>query len=98
MTVSWFMYVVRLEAGRDRDDVARTLARRGIPTRPYFWPIHLQPAYRERFGFERGAYPHAEAAGDSVLAIPFHGGITADDVDRVCDALQQVVSRTEAVR
>jgi perosamine synthetase len=85
-TISWFLYVVRVDNGY-RDELARELAARGVPTRPYFWPIHLQPPYRERFGFERGAYPHAERAGDSLLALPFHGNLTEDDVDYVCEAI-----------
>jgi perosamine synthetase len=85
-TISWFLYVVRVDNGY-RDELARDLVARGVPTRPYFWPIHLQPPYRERFGFERGAYPHAEGAGDSLLALPFHGNLTEDDVDYVCEAI-----------
>lgn len=87
MTISWFVYVVRVDNGCNRDELARDLAARGVPTRPYFWPIHLQPPYQERFGFERGAYPHAEAAGDSLLALPFHGNLTEDEVDYVCEAI-----------
>ena len=43
---SWFVYVVRLDPSLDRDHVIRELERRGIPARPYFPPIHLQPYYR----------------------------------------------------
>src|SRR5438067_11034469 len=63
--MSWFVYVVRLQPGSDRDQVIRELERCGIPARPYFPPIHLQPFYREKFGFRRGDFPVAEAAGDA---------------------------------
>jgi perosamine synthetase len=89
-TISWFLYVVRVNNGGNRDELARDLAARGVPTRPYFWPIHLQPPYQERFGFERGSYPHSEAAGDSLLALPFHGNLTEDDIDYVCEAIAAV--------
>lgn len=84
MVISWFIYVVRVEDGVDRDTLADRLATRGIPTRPYFWPIHLQPPYQQRFGYKRGMYPHSEAAGDSLLALPFHGRMTEAQVDFVC--------------
>ena len=45
MNISWFIYVIRVENGINRDALAADLAARGIPTRPYFWPIHLQPPY-----------------------------------------------------
>jgi perosamine synthetase len=98
MNMSWFIYVIRVEDGISRDALAADLAARGIPTRPYFWPIHLQPPYVERFGFEPGAYPHAEAAGNSLLAFPFHGKLTADEVDYICDSLAAAVAQTAGVR
>ncbi len=88
MTPSWFIYVVRVAADIDRDALAARLGARGIPTRPYFWPIHLQPPYRERFGFEAGMFPHCEAAGEALLALPFHGRMSESEVELVCDALE----------
>ena len=98
MTVSWFIYVVRVADGMNRDALAARLAARGIPTRPYFWPIHLQPPYRERFGFTPGMYPHSEAAGDALLALPFHGRMTESEVDLVCDALAEAMGSSLSPR
>ncbi len=87
MQLSWFVYIIRLAEGIDRDRLQAALAARGIDSRPYFPPIHLQPVYRETFGFRPGMFPHAEAAGASLLALPFHGNLTAEDIDCVCDAV-----------
>lgn len=92
MIASWFVYVVRLDPRIDRDALALRLDARGVPTRPYFWPIHLQPFYQERFGYQRGMYPHAEAAGDSMIALPFHGRMSEDEVDFVCHALASEIA------
>jgi perosamine synthetase len=92
MTVSWFLYIISVQEGLDRDELAADLASRGIPTRPYFWPIHLQPPYRKRFGFAPGAFPHSEAAGNSLLALPFHGGLTEDEVDYICESLSEAIA------
>ena len=59
--VDWFVYVIRLDPGVDRDRMIDQLATRGVPARPYFSPIHLQPLYRERFGFREGDFPVTEA-------------------------------------
>lgn len=96
MTVSWFIYVVRVAEEIDRDALASRLEARGIPTRPYFWPIHLQPPYRERFGFEPGMYPHADAAGEVLLSLPFHGQMSETQVDRVCEALAEELDTERA--
>lgn len=96
MSVSWFIYVVRVDEGVDRDALAARLEARGIPTRPYFWPIHLQPPYQQRFGFRRGMFPHSEAAGDSLLALPFHGRMTAAQVDYVCACVAEEAYRVSS--
>ena len=52
---------------------ASSIARRtrGVPARPYFSPIHLQPFYRERSDFRAGDFPVTErvAALDARAAI-----------------------------
>jgi dTDP-4-amino-4,6-dideoxygalactose transaminase len=91
--MSWFVYVVRLAPGLDRDDVIGRLERRGVPARAYFPPIHLQPFYRERFGFKPGDFPIAERVGASTLALPFFGTMPEDQVDTVCGALLEVLDQ-----
>lgn len=88
--MSWFVYVVRCEVSRDQlmDD----LKRRGIPSRPYFTPIHLQPFYQERFGWRRGDLPNTELAGDTFLALPFSGVMTEAQVDYVCQQLRECIA------
>ncbi|ODS58177.1 MAG: polysaccharide biosynthesis protein [Acidobacteria bacterium SCN 69-37] len=81
--MSWFVFVIRLAPDIDRDAVMATLHAAGIPSRPYFSPIHLQPFYREAFGYTEGDFPHTEAAGRSALALPFHPRLTDDDLDVV---------------
>src|SRR5207244_391540 len=95
MRISWFLYIVRVAEGIDRDALMATLAARGIPTRPYFWPIHLQPPYQKRFAFHPGAYPHTETAGHDLLALPFHGNLTEGEIDHVCESIAEVVARRE---
>ncbi len=41
--MAWFVYVVTLEAGLDRDALMAAMEARGIPVRGYFPPVHLQP-------------------------------------------------------
>jgi perosamine synthetase len=90
-TVDWFVYVVRLDPSIDRDSVIRALADDGVPSRPYFSPIHLQPFYRERFGFRPGDFPIAERVAASTLALPFSSRLDADQVTLVADALTAAV-------
>ena len=90
---SWFVYVVRLEPESLRDLVMKELQTRGIQSRVYFPPIHLQPFYRKQFGYGRGDFPITEAAGDSCLALPFSSLMSEAQVDQVCRELQLLVGQ-----
>jgi len=90
-TRTWFLYTIRLAPEIDRDGLMEGLATRGIVTRPYFWPIHLQPFYRERFGFREGDFPAAEAAGRTMLALPMSPNLSDAEVDYVCSAVAELV-------
>jgi dTDP-4-amino-4,6-dideoxygalactose transaminase len=89
---SWFVYVIRFDAGLDRDAIARRLLEREIPSRPYFTPIHLQPYFVERFGYEAGDFPVTEDLGRRTLAVPFSSVMTEDQVDAVCRALREAMA------
>lgn len=92
--MSWFVYVVRILPPAQRDTVVRLLAEFGIPSRPYFTPIHLQPFYREQFGYRGGEFPVTEHLGSVSLALPFSSVMTEAQVDAVCEALCDAVRRS----
>ena len=89
--VSWFVYVIRFAQGLDRDAIAKKLGFLDIPARPYFLPVHLQPYMVERFGFCEGTFPVTEDLGKQSLALPFSGVMEEGQVERVCQALKQVI-------
>jgi perosamine synthetase len=84
---SWFVYVVKLETGRDRGAVMDALRAEGIGTAEYVPCIHLQPYMRERFGFGEGLCPVAEDTASRTLALPFFSLIEPDEQTRVVEAL-----------
>jgi dTDP-4-amino-4,6-dideoxygalactose transaminase len=91
--VSWFVYVVRFDASLNRDKIAAELGELGIPVRPYFLPIHLQPYMVEQFGYRPGDFPVTEDLGKRGLALPFSGKMTEAQVETVCSALRTCIDR-----
>ena len=85
--MSWFVYVVRLPDADTRSAVMAALEAERIPSRPYFSPIHLQPFYREKFGYEKGQFPVTEDLGNTCLALPFSAVMTEREVDHVSRSL-----------
>lgn len=90
--MSWFVYVVRLQEGLNRVEVAKALETRGIPTRPYFVPIHTQPYFVERFGYKTGDFPITENLGNRGLALPFSGVMSEEQVNYVVDQIAELVN------
>ena len=84
---SWFVYVVELAPGIDRERVMARLAADGIEAGHYVPCVHLQPYMRERYGFAEGMCPIAEDASARALALPFFTGIEPGDQERVVAAL-----------
>jgi perosamine synthetase len=85
---SWFVYVVALPAGADRDRVMSELRAQGIGTAEYVPCVHLQPYMRETYGFAEGMCPVAEEVASRTLALPFFPQLEAEHQERVVEALR----------
>jgi perosamine synthetase len=89
----WFVFVVQLPRGTNRDETMRTLAADGIQSKPYLPAIHMMTLYRERFGHRPGEFPICEDIADRSLALPFFPTITEKQVARVAAALGSALAR-----
>jgi perosamine synthetase len=63
----------------------------GIGCAPYFPTIHLQPHYRDRFGFAPGDFPVCEKVAARTLALPFHCDLSQKQVERIGEVIAQKV-------
>ena len=89
----WFVFVVQLPEGTDRDGVISALNERGVASKAYLPCIHLLPPYRDRFGFAEGQFPVAERISERSLALPFFTSMSEEQVNRVCTALAEALGR-----
>jgi perosamine synthetase len=89
----WFVFVVQLPRGVDRDDTVRALGERGIQSKPYLPAIHLMSFYRERFGHRVGEFPICEDVAGRSVALPFFPQMTEHQVELVRLALTEVLGR-----
>ena len=83
--ISWFVYVVRVDEGR-REGVMEAMAKAGIATSKYFAPIHWTKMWRSEVKL-----PVTERVAGQVLALPFFTRITAEQQERVCEALRAAI-------
>jgi perosamine synthetase len=90
---SWFVYIVRLPKGTDRDSVIAELGRRGIDARPYLPCIHLFEHLRELGGWREGQFPVAEDFSARSLALPFYPALPEESRERVIRELGDILGR-----
>jgi perosamine synthetase len=87
----YWMYGVLVDPevfGRDRDDLMEALGREGIDSRCFFKPLHSQGVLTA-FGVEVGdTYPVTEGLAARGLYLPSGPGLTAGEIDRVCESLR----------
>jgi perosamine synthetase len=94
--MSWFVFVVRLASTytrEERDRIIAGLLRHDVGAKDYFPCIHLQPFYREQFGFGPGDFPIAETVSTRTIALPFYNDMTEDDVDYVVRTLGLMIEQ-----
>jgi len=88
---TYMLYTIRVPS---RDRVRAYLEERGVETRIAFPPIHLQPIYREMYGYEGGELPVTEEAANSVLSIPIYQGLEEEKQDYVVNHLREALAST----
>jgi perosamine synthetase len=90
----YWMYCLILadDVAFDAVEFAHRLRARGIDTRPLFLGMHEQPVLRERGLFAGANYPVTERLARRGLYVPSGLTLTEMQIDRVCDAVRDVVS------
>jgi UDP-2-acetamido-2-deoxy-ribo-hexuluronate aminotransferase len=81
----------------DRDTVQQELQKRGIPTAVHYpLGLHEQPIFKELFPATQ-AFPITENAARRVMSIPMHPYLAAEDQEKICNALHDVLSEERVI-
>ena len=100
-TTSWFVFVVRLNdryGHVERDRIIQGMHRHEIGSANYFPCIHLQPFYREQFGYKKGDYPIAEAVSSRTIALPFYNRLDGTSIELVVQTLKVMLQREQLLK
>ena len=91
---SWHLYPILLETNLlkiNRNTFIEALKAENIGTSVHFIPVHLHPFYREKYGFKRGDFPHAEYVYEREVSLPIYPSMTDEDVETVITAVKKIV-------
>ncbi len=100
-TMSWFVFVVRLNdryGHIERDRIIQGLHRHEVGAANYFPCIHLQPFYREKFGYKKGDYPIAESVSNRTIALPFYNRLDRTSIELVVQTLKVMIQREQLLK
>jgi UDP-4-amino-4,6-dideoxy-N-acetyl-beta-L-altrosamine transaminase len=89
-TTSWHLYTAQIDfgvLGRSRGEVMAELRAAGVGTQVLYIPVHLQPWYRQTFGYGPGKCPVAEAFYERALSLPLFPAMTDADIGQVIEAV-----------
>ncbi len=81
---SFWMITVRMKNFSERDNLREFLMKKGIETRPTFYPVHTMPMYSHKYEW----HPVAENIGRSGINLPSYPGLKKDDVIFISNELK----------
>ncbi len=88
---AWHLYVLQIDftaVDKTRAQVMQELRERGVGTQVHYIPVHLQPYYRNSYGYAPGKCPTAEAYYQRCLSLPLYPSMTDPDIERVIQAVR----------
>ncbi|MHB1349613.1 MAG: UDP-4-amino-4,6-dideoxy-N-acetyl-beta-L-altrosamine transaminase [Desulfobulbaceae bacterium] len=91
---SWHLYMLGFRT-LDRKRVFEMLRAKGLGVNVHYIPVHLQPYYREKYGYALGGYPCAEEYYRRVVTLPLYPAMSDKDVHYVIGAVLTTMKEME---
>lgn len=95
---NWHMFQPLLPLDRmkfGRGEFINRMKALGVGVGVHYPALHLFTMFRA-MGYTEGQYPVAEQVGASTVSLPLFPGMSPEDVDRVCNAIEQVMKEALA--
>ena len=89
------LYVIRLKLDEIKPthlEVFKALRAANIGVNLHYIPVHLQPYYREHFGFKLGDFPQAEQYYREAISLPLYPDLSQEQQDYVVETLKDILA------
>lgn len=93
---AWHLYAIRLQSevlSISRNELMEELKRRNIGASVHFIPLHMQPYYRDLYGYAPDDLPVAAAAYEQLVSLPIYTRMSEEDVRYVADSVLDICAR-----
>lgn len=91
---AWHLYIIQLRTLQlkiGRDEFIDAMRKANIECGVHYIPLNLFPFYQQRYGYQKGDFPHAESAFKRVVSLPMHPGLTEADIHAVIDTIKEIL-------
>lgn len=75
----------------DKKDFYNRLKENGVVFQVHYIPVHLQPFYRKKFGFNVGDFPVSEKFYEREISIPIYPSLTKKDLYFITNAIKKTL-------
>jgi len=89
---SWHIYYIRLKNFQKRKKVFERLRKKGIGVQVHYIPVHLQPYYRNNFGYKEGDYPKAENYYNSTITLPLFVKLNKKQINYILNKIKEAIN------
>ena len=85
-------YTIVVNQGRD--ELQKFLNEKEIPNAIYYpIPLHLQVAYRDKYGYRKGDFPVSEKLAEKVISLPMHPDLTREEQDYIINTIREFLKQ-----
>jgi UDP-4-amino-4,6-dideoxy-N-acetyl-beta-L-altrosamine transaminase len=83
---SYHLYIIQCE---NRKELYDYLKQNGVNTQVHYIPVHLQPYYKNKYGYKKGDFPVAEKYYEKALSLPLYPSLRGSEQEKVIDLVQE---------
>ena len=76
---------------KDIGFIMESLKKSGIGTRPFFWPVHLQPVFIKKGWFKNEVYPNSEYMANNGFYLPSGLSLKEIEIEYICEKLNIIL-------
>lgn len=91
----YHLYPILIESMK-RDSFIDSMTKMNIGTSVHFIPLHLQPFYKNKFGYKKGDLPVTEMIFSKIVSLPLYPSLKESDQEYVADAIKMIILKNSA--
>jgi perosamine synthetase len=83
--------VLKINSLKYKTEIQEKLLKKGIETRPFFWPMHKQDIFKKLNLFKNEKYPNAEYLSNNGFYIPTSIDLTKKQLSYIADTVNSII-------